>query len=447
MDLLQTDTKRLYFKFLLPSMMSALVTSIYFFVDAIAVGQSEGALGTAAMAVTSPTYGIIAFLAVLCGVGGSVMMSMAKGSGEEEKGNACFTTAVVLMSILTVALWIVFSLFREQIFTLFGANAEVMPKTIEYGKWIIWFLPVFIFTPFMGAFLRNDGAPGLVMAAVVIGGGLNVFGDWFLVFPMKMGMTGAAVASVIGTSVQCVVLASHVFKKTCKLKLVRPRRIFRGFRKMLQIGIGASALDLGAVTIGMMINNQIARRGGTTELAVFGVMSTLMSLFFALFAGVGQAVQPIVSTNYGAGKPERIRTIWRLSFATVLLLGALFTLIGELFPIRITQFFMDATPAVLAAAPRIFRLFFPMFAFLGVTVLAAYYLQSVMEVRVSMAVGLSHSILVSGLILLVLPAVLGMDGVWLAMPVTELIVGMIGTGYIVRRMRRKPTRRPQPPLC
>ena len=437
MDFLLTDTKKLYFKFLFPSMMSALVTSVYFFVDAIAVGQSEGALGTAAMAVTSPTYGVIAFLAVLCGVGGSVMMSMAKGNGEEEKGNACFTTAVVLMSILTAALWVVFSLFSEEIFTFFGANAEVMPKTVEYGKWIIWFLPVFVFTPFMGAFIRNDGAPGLVMTAVVIGGSLNVFGDWFLVFPMKMGMTGAAVASVIGTSVQCVIMASHFFRKTCKLKLVKPRHYFRGFRKILQIGIGASALDLGAVTIGMMINNQIARHGGTTELAVFGVMSTLMSLFFALFAGVGQAVQPIVSTNYGAGESERIKIIWRLSLATVFIMGVLFTVIGELFPIPVIKFFMNATPEVLAAAPRIFRLFFPMFLFLGVTVLADYYLQSVMEVKISMVRGLSHSILVSGLMIISLPAMLGMDGVWLAMPVAESAVGLIGAGYIISRANRK----------
>lgn len=433
MDFLQTDTKKLYFKFLFPSMMSALVTSIYFFVDAIAVGQSEGALGTAAMAVISPTYGVIAFLAVLCGIGGSVMMSIAKGNGEEEKGNACFTTAVVLMSMLTLVLWVAFSLFREEIFTLFGANAEVMPKTVAYGQWIIWFLPLFMLTPFMGAFIRNDGAPGLVMCAVVIGGSLNVFGDWFLVFPMKMGMTGAAIASVMGTVVQCAILAGHFFRKACKLRLVRPRRYLRGFWRILQIGIGASALDLGAVTIGMMINNQILRHGGTTELAVFGVLSTLMSLIFALFAGVGQAVQPIVSTYYGAGKSEQIRVTWRLSLVTVLIMGALFTVIGELFPIPITRFFMDATPEVLAEVPKAFRLFFPMFLFLGVTILADYYLQSVMEVKTSLIMGLSHSILVSGLMIFALPGLLGMDGIWLAMPVAECIVSLSGAWYIIRR--------------
>ncbi|MDD3411443.1 MAG: MATE family efflux transporter [Eubacteriales bacterium] len=182
MDFLKTDIKKLYFRFLFPSMMSAIVTSIYFFVDAI--GRAEGALGTAALAIISPTYGVMTFLAVLCGVGGSVMMSMAKGQGEEEKGNACFTAAVALMGILAIALWGVFAAFMEPIFTLFGANAEIMPKAVEYEKWIIGFLPVFVFSTFMSAFIRNDGAPHLAMAAVILGGGLNVLGDWLLVFPM-----------------------------------------------------------------------------------------------------------------------------------------------------------------------------------------------------------------------------------------------------------------------
>ena len=166
-------------------------------------------------------------------------------------------------------------------------------------------------------------------------------------------------------------------------------------------------------------------------------MSTLMSLFFALFAGVGQAVQPIVSTNYGAGQSERIKATWRLSLATVFMMGALFTAIGEFFPIPITKFFMNATSEVLAVAPRILRLFFPMFLFLGVTVLADYYLQSVMEVKMSMVVGLSHSVLISGLMIFTLPAILGIDGVWLAMPVTELVVALIGAGYIIGRANRK----------
>ncbi|MDD3411444.1 MAG: MATE family efflux transporter [Eubacteriales bacterium] len=231
-------------------------------------------------------------------------------------------------------------------------------------------------------------------------------------------------------------MASHFFRKNCGLRLVRPKRLLRGFRKILQTGIGASALDLGAVTIGMMMNNQIMKYGGTTELAIFGVISTLMALFQALFAGVGQAAQPIVSTNYGAGRTARVKATWKLSFATVIVLGILFTAIGELFPVPVTAFFIKAAPAVLKAAPRIFRLFFPMFLFLGITVLADYYLQSIMEVNRSMVIGLAHSVLVSGAALFGLPLLLGMNGVWLAMPVAEWITGLIGASYIIGRANR-----------
>ena len=436
MDFLRDDVRKLYLRFLFPSMTSAIVTSIYYFVDAIAVGQSEGAVGSAAMAVISPMYGVMAFLAILCGVGGSVLMGVAKGQGDEEKGNACFTVSVVLMAFLTAVLWLVFNLFREQIFTMFGANAEIMGKTVEYGKWIIWFLPVFAFNPFLGAFIRNDGAPHLAMVAVVIGGGINIFGDWFLVFPLKMGMTGAAIASVAGTSVQCVILTSHFVRHSCGLKLVRPHKYLKGFVKILQVGVGAGALDLGAVTIGMMMNNQIRRYGGTTELAVFGVMSTMMALFQAMFSGVGQTVQPIVSSNYGAGKGVRVKTVWHLAFATVVLFGLIFVGIGELFPIPVIHFFMDATPDVLAAAPGIIRLFFLMFLPLGIVVLSAYYLQSVMEEKMSMAIGFLHSIVGSGIMLFFLPSILniGIYGVWIAMPFEELITAIIGTVYVLRKV-------------
>lgn len=432
MDYLKADIKKLYFQYLIPSMLSATVTSIYFIVDAIAVGQYEGAIGSAALAVTSPTYGVMTFLSILCGVGGAVMMSTAKGEGEEEKGNACFTAACMLMALLTVVIWGIFSAFREQIFTLFGANAEIMPKTIEYGKWIIWFAPVFIFSTFMSAFIRNDGAPTLAMAAVLVGGGINIFGDWLLVFPLKMGMTGAAIASVAGTSVQAIIMASHFLRKSCGLKFVRPHSSMKGFIKILKVGLGTSAVDLGCVTIGMMMNNQILRYGGTTELATYGVMATLMALFQALFSGVGQAIQPIISTNYGAGEHTRIKTIWRYSFITVLIMGVLFTMIGELAPTAVTKFFMDATPEVLAASPRIFRLFFPMFLFLGITILTDYYLQSVMQVRASVYVGLGHSVVVSGIALSTLPVLVGTEGIWLALPLSELVISIIGLIYVSR---------------
>lgn len=433
MDFIKDDIRQLYKRFLGASMASAMVISIYSFVDTIAVGQSEGPAGAAAMAVITPLYGVLIFLGILCGVGGSVLYGNARGEGKKEKANALFTAATGLMVGLILLAWVLFALFHNQIFTFFGADAELMPKVMEYAGWLICFLPVFIAPTFISSFVRNDGAPRLAMAAVIVGGCVNVFGDWFFVFPLGMGMTGAAVATVLGTCIQVIIMCSHFFTKKCTLRFVKPNHVMPAVKKILSIGFGASVLDLGTVILAIIMNNQIMNYGDTIALAVYGVVATIASLFQALFCGVGQAIQPIVSANCGAGKTERIKKIWKLSLSTVVLLGVVFTASGELFPEQIVRLFMDVTPDVVAAAPGIIRPYFFMFLFLGITVLSTYHLQSIMHGTMSMIIAVLRSVAVSGVLLFVLPLFLDIAGVWLAMPVSELIVAVIALCYVRNR--------------
>lgn len=433
MDFIKDDIRQLYKRFLGASMASAMVMSIYSFVDTIAVGQSEGPAGAAAMAVITPLYGVLIFLGILCGVGGSVLYGNARGEGKKEKANALFTAATGLMVGLILLAWVLFALFHNQIFTFFGADAELMPKVMEYAGWLICFLPVFIAPTFISSFVRNDGAPGLAMAAVIVGGCVNVFGDWFFVFPLGMGMTGAAVATVLGTCIQVIIMCSHFFTKKCTLRFVKPNHVMPAVKQILSIGFGASVLDLGTVILAIIMNNQIMNYGDTIALAVYGVVATIASLFQALFCGVGQAIQPIVSANCGAGKTERIKKIWKLSLSTVVLLGVVFTAAGELFPEQIVRLFMDVTPDVVAAAPGIIRPYFFMFLFLGITVLSTYHLQSIMHGTMSMIIAVLRSVAVSGVLLFVLPLFLDIAGVWLAMPVSELIVAVIALCYVRNR--------------
>ena len=282
----------------------------------------------------------------------------------------------------------------------------------------------------ISSFIRNDGAPTLAMAAVIIGGCINIVGDWFLCFPLGMGMEGAAIASVTGTTVQGLIMFSHFFRKKCGLKLVKPFDMGKGVRKILEIGFGASVLDLGVVIISVLMNNQIMKYGGTVELAVYGVAATVASLFQALFSGVGQAIQPLVSVNFGAGEIGRVRRFWKMSLTTVLVLGVIFTAIGELFPTQIVRLFVDVTPEMLTAAPTIIRLYFLYFLFLGVTVLVTYYLQSIMQDKMSMVIALLRSVVISTLLLFTLPIVLKINGIWLALPASECIVAVFALLYI-----------------
>lgn len=430
MDYLTSSTKVLYRKYLIASLGSALVITIYSFVDTIAVGQSEGPAGTAAMAVITPIFGILVFFGILFGIGGSVLMNNAKGAGNEEKGNAYFTTALILVVGFTVVTWVLFARFSKPILFFFGATQGTLPLVMRYVQWLLRCWPIFIFSTFIGAFVRNDNAPGLVMAGVISGGCFNIFGDWFFVFPLGMGMEGAAIATVLGTTLQCLILCSHLFRKCCGLKLAKPFRMGKAIRKIFVIGIGASLLDLGTVVLSTITNNQILRYGSEVELAIYGVMTTIAALVQAMYCGVGQAIQPLVSANFGGRQYGRVRQFLKMS----VIMGVLFTVLAECLPVPIVQLFMDATPEVLAAAPNSMRLYSLLYLFLGFTVLSTYYLQSVMRDRASMAIGILRSLVVSGLLLYLLPLFWGINGVWLALPISECIVTVVAAVFLSKKV-------------
>ncbi len=434
MDYLTSSTKALYRKYLIASLGSALVITIYSFVDTIAVGQSEGPAGTAAMAVITPIFGILVFFGILFGIGGSVLMNNAKGEGNEEKGNAYFTTALILVVGFTVVTWVLFARFSKPILFFFGATQGTLPLVMRYVQWLLRCWPIFIFSTFIGAFVRNDNAPELVMAGVISGGCFNIFGDWFFVFPLGMGMEGAAIATVLGTTLQCLILCSHLFRKCCGLKLAKPFRMGKAIRKIFVIGIGASLLDLGTVVLSTITNNQILRYGSEVELAIYGVMTTIAALVQAMYCGVGQAIQPLVSANFGGRQYGRVRQFLKMSVVTVLIMGVLFTVLAECLPVPIVQLFMDATPEVLAAAPNSMRLYSLLYLFLGFTVLSTYYLQSVMRDRASMAIGILRSLVVSGLLLYLLPLFWGINGVWLALPISECIVTVVAAVFLSKKV-------------
>lgn len=432
MDLLKDKITTLYSKFLWPSIFSALVTTIYSFVDTVAIGQGVGPDGAAAGAIVYPIFGVACLFGVLGGIGGAVRFGTAQGEGNKEKANAYYTASMLLTLITTAIVWPLAFIFKEEIFTLFGANAELMPLVLEYGSWMVWTLPAFILSAYLACMVRCDGSPNFAMWAVVAGGVFNVFGDWFLVFPMKMGMTGAAIATAAGTVLQFIMLCGYLLSKKCKLKLVKPWKLSKAIFKSITSGFSASALELAFIVLTCILNNQIMNYGGAVAMAVFSVVLSCSGMFQHIFTGVGQAIQPIISTNYGAGQTERINHTRKISLYTIFGMGIVFALSGILFPTQIVSFFVKSTPEVLKAAPSIMRIYFISFLFMGINIWATFYFQSVMHTRTSTVLTLLRGVFISAALLYLLPLFLGLNGVWWAMVLTEGIVTVI-TFFCMRR--------------
>ncbi len=144
MDLLHDKISGLYSKFLWPSVFSAMVTTIYSFVDTIAIGKGVGPDGAAATAIIYPILGVASLIGFLCGIGGSVRLGKARGAGEEIKAHAFYTASFFVTLVLTAISWPLVIIFEQEIFTLFGANDLLMPLVLEYGDWVVWTFPTFI---------------------------------------------------------------------------------------------------------------------------------------------------------------------------------------------------------------------------------------------------------------------------------------------------------------
>ena len=188
----------------------------------------------------------------------------------------------------------------------------------------------------------------------------------------------------------------------------------------------------------VVINNLIMHYSGSAALAVYGFVLTIAALVTHIYMGVGQAAQPIWSMNFGAGKTGRIQSVFKMALAVMLVLSVLFTVCGLLFPSEITGVFVRATPEVMAIAPHILRIYFLSFLFLGVNILAILYLQSISQDKKATVLTVLRGIAVNIALLIVLPMIIGADGIWWAVVIAEAAVSVLAVIFMIKAKRALP---------
>ncbi len=432
MELLKDNPRKLFFKFLVPAISSAIAVAAYSFVDTIVIGQGVGPEGTAACAVVLPIFSIAHFLSLLCGIGGSVLMSKARGEGNNEKGDAYFTTSILFACIVTAVIWILGMIFQEPFYRLCGADDGLLPYAMEYGTWIFASFPTFVFVPFLGYFIRTDGSPKVVMYVTIIGGVINMIGDWLFVFPFDMGMAGAALATVLGSVVQTILLIGYVLLKKTDLKLAKPFEWLKAVRKIAAIGFGAGISQIAVIVVTFVINNQVMKYSGSSALAVYGMLSTIAALYLCIFEGIGQAAQPVVSANFGAKEHKRYMNVGKLGMRTAIIFGLICAAICILFPSQVTRIFMKVTPEVAEIAPYILRVYSISFLPLAINMFVMAYLQSVNKASAATTISLLRGITINVALLYVLPLIMQGDGIWWAITIAEGITAIVAIGFMIK---------------
>ena len=432
-DLLHDPVRKVFINYLIPSVSATMVTSIYILADTMMIGRGVGANGLAALNILLPMYSTFYGFGMMCGIGGSVLFGFSRGKGEEKEARGYFTTALLLAAILAVLSVVLCNVFFEPLLDFLGCTPAMREYAVPYGRILMLASPLYIFSCFLQAFVRNDGAPRLAMIGVVAGGITNVILDYIFIYMFRWGMAGAVLATVAGTLLTIVILGSHFLKAENHLKLgggITSKK----FRDVLVNGMPSFIMELSSGVIMLLFNLQLLKYVGDIGVVVYGIISNVALVVTSLSNGIAQAAQPMISANYGAGKAERVREGRNLSLAVAMAAGVLFTSSGFLIPVPIAELFLVPTEQIIAMAVPAIKLYFVSFVISEWNIICGTYFQAIVKPKLSLMITVMRGVVLNSILVFVLPAMFGVSGIWVVVTVSEAMTA-ITVLYFMRKER------------
>nr|WP_300003403.1 MATE family efflux transporter [Tissierella sp.] len=427
--LLEGDIKKTFFKYLIPSVGGMLGTSLYVLGDTMIVGRALGAAGLAALNISIPLNNVFNGMGLLFGIGGATALSVNKGRKDEEGLNDIFSKSMIMAFIVGLILTLIRIFFLDKLSYMMGASSSTIVMVKDYLGVLMSFSIFFLLNVCLTVFVRNDGAPKLAMAGMLTGSIMNVLLDYIFVFKFGWGMAGAAFATGLSPVIGLSILSTHFISKKNKIKFIIPKTDFAIIKRILVNGGSSFIVELSAGLVIFAFNNSLHKIRGDLGISAYSIIANLSLIFAAIFIGVGQALQPIVSFNYGADRMDRVYETVRLAVYTSLGMGIFFYSIGLFFPKFLVSLFIDADKELMDMTVRGIRLYFLAFILMGLNVTLTSYIQSKEHARVSLKISLARGFVFVVILLMILPRFIGIDGVWLTLPIAELITTVLSIIY------------------
>jgi putative MATE family efflux protein len=306
MNLLEDNILKLFFKFAATSTAGMLMVSLYILFDTIIVGHGVGKDGLAALNISIPIYNLIFGTGILLGTGGATAMSISIGAARKEKANKAFNHAIILGIVIGAVYTIFGMLFLEDIAYLLGASPQILPLVKEYLGVIILFSWSFLMVYNLAAIVRNDHGPKRAMIALGAGGVVNVVFDYIFVFPLGMGMKGTAIATVMSSITSLLILLFHFIGGHSSFKVTSFKLQFSLINRILAIGLASFIVEVSSGMVIFLVNRELLSRVGEIGVSAYSIIANVSLMCVAIFTGIAQGIQPILSTNYGAEKYRRV---------------------------------------------------------------------------------------------------------------------------------------------
>lgn len=427
--------------FAIPSIIAMIVSSLYNIVDQIFIGQGVGYLGNAATNVAYPLTTICLAIALLIGIGGSSRFSLRLGAGQKDKAAKVAGTAISMMFVFGIIYAILIELFLGILLKAFGATTDVMPYAVSYTRITAVGMPLLVVINGMSNLARADGSPKYSMTCMVVGAIVNTILDPIFIFVFKMGVAGAAIATVIGQIFSFVMAVKYIkhFKHINLTKECFGLR-FKECIKIASLGMSNSLNQVALTFVQIVLNNSLTYYGAQSiygtdiPLAACGIVMKTNAILIAVIIGLSQGSQPIVGFNYGAEKYDRVISVYKLAITCNLVISFIGFISFQFFPSQIISIFGSGDALYYEFAVKFMRIFLFMVILNGVQILSSNFFAAIGKPVKGLILSMTRQVIFLIPLLIILPLFFGLNGILFSAPIADIIAFITTTIVVTKEL-------------
>lgn len=423
-----------------------MVASLYNIVDQIFIGRGIGINGNAATNVAFPLTTICVSISLFLGLGGASIYSISLGQGNKKKAADMIGNTIVLAIVFSLIFSIVVRVFVKKFMIMFGATQEVLQYAIDYTSITsIGFIP-FIFSTVMSHIIRADGSPKYSMFSVLIGAAVNIILDPIFIFKFNMGISGAALATIIGQFISFFITLRYVFKfKNITFNRYSFNLYSENVLKIFSLGASGGINQFSMMIVQITMNNVLSYYGalsiygGNIPLAVSGIIAKINMLIMAFIIGSGQGSQPIIGFNYGAKNYDRVIETYKLTVSITTIVALISFLIFQIFPRQVVSIFGDGSELYFQFAERYMRVYMALMIVNGIQPVSGTFFTSIGKAFKGAFIAMTRQLLFLLPLIIILPRIFGIDGVMYAGPIADgiaLIVTIIFVSLEIKKIKK-----------
>ena len=424
----------LFVKYAVPQMIGLLFNSVYLIVDGVFIGRRLGRDAMAAAAVSVPLIEILIALSMAVAVGAGVMISAHLGKGEKDQARAVFSLSVLGTAAMALLICALGNVFIHPLAELLGSTPSIHGEAISYMRYIITFSPFLFFSFLLSGLARSDNRPKLAMFALMFGSVSNIVLDYVFMYPLNMGIAGAALATALGPIFSVLILLPHFLSKQGDLYLTKFKFKWHSLRSVYLLGFPSFIMEFTIGIITFIYNIAIVHYGfGEIGLAAYLVIGYLILMILTLFLGMAQGLQPVFSFFMGTGEEKRSRALLGFSVKIFLAIGVLCYVLIIFFSRGFFSIFNPGDTELIHFMESRSLAYFSGFFLAGFNILMIAYWQANERTGKALLVSLSRSVIWPPVLIAVLPLIFGGEAVWICQSASEALTAVTAAVFLALR--------------